>query len=44
LRQFDLQFGFVRPRPAREDVENQLAAVENLDVECLLDVGDLRGR
>ena len=42
LRQLDLQLAFARPRAAREDVENQLRAIEHLAVERLLEVAKLR--
>jgi hypothetical protein len=43
LRELDLQPPFPAPRPLREDVENQLRAIEHLALEELLEVPALRG-
>lgn len=43
LRQFNLQLAFPRAGPLREDVENQRGAVQNLELEKLLQVAGLRG-
>ena len=42
LCEFDLQLAFARARAAREDVENQLGAVDDLPVDRLFDVAELR--
>ena len=44
LRELDLQLAFARPRAAREDVEDQLRAVEHLALERRLEVAQLRRR
>ena len=38
LRELDLQLAFARPRAAREDVENQLRAIDDLAADLLLDL------
>jgi hypothetical protein len=43
LRQLDLQARLHRPRPGGEDVEDQFAAVQDLDLGGLFQVADLRG-
>ena len=42
LRELDLQLAFARPGAAREDVEDQLRAVDDLAAERLLEVAQLR--
>ena len=42
LRQLDLQLAFPRPRAPREDVEDELRAIDDLAVERLLEVAQLR--
>ena len=44
LRELDLQLAFARPRAPREDVEDQLRAIDDLAVERLLEVAQLRRR
>ena len=44
LRQLDLQPRLARARAAREDVEDQLGAVDDLRLERLLEVAHLRRR
>ena len=44
LRQLDLQARLPRAGAAREDVEDQLGAVDDLGVQLLLEVAHLRGR
>src|SRR5712672_3640057 len=44
LGEFHLQLAFARPRAAREDIENQLRAVDHLSVDALLDLSKLRRR
>src|SRR5207248_9320887 len=44
LRELHLELAFARPRAAREDVEDQLRAVDDLPVDVLLDVAQLRRR
>src|SRR5207253_4821123 len=44
LRELDLQLAFARARPAREDVENQLRAVDDLAPDLFLDLPQLCGR
>ena len=44
LRELDLQLAFARPRAPREDVEDELRAVDDLAVERLLEVAQLRRR
>src|SRR5712691_3010421 len=44
LRELDLQLAFARARAAREDVENQLCAIDDLAADLLLDLALLRGR
>ena len=43
LREFDLQTSFAAARPAREDVENELGAVEDLFRGDGLEIAALRG-
>ena len=42
LRELDLQLAFARPRAPREDVEDELRAIDDLAVERLLEVPQLR--
>ena len=44
LRQLDLQLPFARPRPPREDVEDQLRAVDDLATDLFFDLPQLRRR
>ena len=44
LRQLDLQLPFARPRAPREDVENQLGAIDDAPAEDLFEVARLRRR
>ena len=44
LRELDLQLAFARPRAAREDVEDELRAVDDLPADLLFDVPQLRRR
>ena len=44
LRELDLQLAFARPRAAREDVENELRAIDDLAIERVLEVAQLRRR
>src|SRR6185436_15378794 len=44
LRELDLQLALARPRPPREDVENQLRAVDDLAADLFLDLAQLRRR
>ena len=44
LRQLDLQLAFAGPRAPREDVEDQLRAVDDLAPDLLLDLAQLRRR
>ena len=44
LRQLDLQLAFAGPRPPREDVENQLRAIDDLPADRLFDLPQLRRR
>ena len=44
LRELDLELAFPRARAAREDVEDQLRAIDDLAVERLLEVAQLRRR
>ncbi len=42
LRQLDLQLAFPRPRTTREDVEDELRPIDDLPVERLLEIAQLR--
>ena len=44
LRQLDLQLAFARPRAPREDVENELRAIDDLAADRFLDLPQLRRR
>ena len=44
LRELDLQLAFARPRAPREDVENELRAIDDLPADLLFDVPQLRRR
>ena len=44
LRELDLQLAFARPRAPREDVEDQLRAVDDLAADLLFDLPQLRRR
>ena len=44
LRELDLQLAFARPRAPREDVENELRAIDDLAADCLFDLPQLRRR
>ena len=44
LRELDLQLAFARPRAAREDVEDQLRAIDDLAADLLFDLAQLRRR
>ena len=44
LRELDLQLAFARPRAPREDVENELRAVDDLAADLVFDLPQLRGR
>ena len=44
LRELDLQLAFARPRAAREDVEDELRAIDDLAFEPLLQLAQLRRR
>ena len=44
LRQLDLQLAFARARTPREDVENQLRAIDDLAIEALVQLAQLRRR
>src|SRR5439155_22629270 len=44
LRELDLEPRLARARAPREDVEDELGAVHDLDAERLLEIADLRGR
>ncbi len=44
LRELDLQLAFARPRAPREDVEDQLRAVDDLAADRLFDLPQLRRR
>src|SRR5260370_16931870 len=44
LRDFDLQLTFQRARALREDIENELAAIDYPELEFLLEIARLRGR
>src|SRR5688572_9835520 len=44
LRQFDLDLAFFRLRALREDVENQLRTVDDLQIRCFGQRADLRRR
>ena len=44
LRELDLQLAFARARAAREDVENELRAIDDLAIERPFEVAQLRGR
>ena len=44
LRELDLQLALARPRAAREDVEDQLRAIDDLAADLLLDLPQLRRR
>ena len=44
LRELDLQLAFARARAPREDVENQLRAIDDLAADRLLDLAQLRRR
>ena len=44
LRELHLELAFARARAPREDVENELRAIDDLPVERLLEVAELRGR
>ena len=44
LRQLDLEVPFTRPRAPREDVENQLGAIDDAPAEDLFEVARLRRR
>jgi hypothetical protein len=44
LREFDLQCPFRRPRPSREDIEDQLRPVDHLDPRRVFQVALLRRR
>ena len=43
LRDFDLQFALERARALREDIENQLAAIDNAELELVFEIARLRG-
>src|ERR1700733_10936014 len=43
LRDFDLQLALERMRPLRENVENQLAAIDHTNLEFVLEIACLRG-
>ena len=42
LRDFDLQLALERMRPLRENVENQLAAIDHTNLELVLEIARLR--
>src|SRR5206468_12078614 len=44
LRELHLKLALARPRAAREDVENELRAIDNLGVETFFEVAQLRWR
>ena len=44
LRELDLQLALARPRAPREDVENELRAIDDLPADLLFDVAELRRR
>ena len=44
LRQLDLKLPLTRPRAAREDVENQLRAIDHTPAEDLFEIARLRRR
>ncbi len=44
MRQLDLQLAFPRARPPREDVEDQLRAIDDLAIEPLVELAQLRRR
>jgi len=44
LRELDLQLAFPRPRAPREDVENELRAIDDLAIDLLFDLPQLRRR
>ena len=44
LRELHLQLAFARPRPPREDVENELRAIDDLPADLLFDLPKLRRR
>ena len=44
LRELDLPLPFTRPRPPREDVENELRPIEHLPLHARLDLAQLRRR
>ena len=44
LRELDLKLAFTRPRAPREDVENELRAIDDLAVERFFEVAQLRRR
>ena len=44
LRELHLQLAFARPRAAREDVEDELRAIDDLAADLLLDLPQLRRR
>src|SRR5581483_3062525 len=43
LRELDLKLALVAARPLGEDVEDQLASVDDAELECVLEVALLRG-
>ena len=43
LGDFDLQFAFERARALREDIENQLAAIDHPELELVFEIARLRG-
>src|SRR5437667_10769887 len=44
LRQFDLQLAFAGSRASREDVENELRAIDDLTADFFFDLPELRRR
>jgi len=44
LRDLDLEFTFESVRALRENIENQLAAIDHADLELVLEIARLRGR